>query len=118
MPPTRLLPSKDLNEPFQRFPQTHHDAGEAAQISTTVQFFRVVDQRFQAQHAFAFGIDLQGQASAQDLEDRQIIRRFLDHDFPTPGRAVLTVKRGPSFVSQDGLDALNPQSGPTASTIA
>src|SRR5215469_14913604 len=73
-----------------------------------------MDQRFQAQHALAFGINLQGQASAEDLEDRQIIRRFLDHDLPTPGRAVLTVKGGPSFVSQDGLEALNPQRGPTA----
>src|SRR5215472_14270206 len=73
-----------------------------------------MDQRFQAQHALAFGINLQGQASAEDLEDRQIIRRFLDHDLPTPGRAVLTVKGGPSLVSQDGLDALNPQRGPTA----
>jgi hypothetical protein len=59
-------------------------------------------------------IGLQGQASAEDLEDRQIVRRFLDHDFPTPGRAVLTVKGRPSFVSQDGLDALNPQRGTTA----
>jgi hypothetical protein len=83
-------PSKDLDEPFQRFPQTHHDAGEAAQISTTVQFFGVMDQRFQTQHMFAFGIDLQAQASAQDLEDRQIIPRFLDHDFPN--RAALSLR--------------------------
>src|SRR5215472_16218530 len=73
-----------------------------------------MDQRFQAQHALAFGINLQGQASAEDLEDRQIIRRFLDHDLPTPSRAVLTVKGGPSLVSQDGLEALDPQRRPTA----
>jgi hypothetical protein len=48
----------------------------AAQISITVQFFGVRDQRFQTQYAFASGINLQGQASAEDLEDRQIIRRF------------------------------------------
>ena len=31
--------------------------------------------RFDAKHAFAFGIDLQGQLATVQLEDRQIIRR-------------------------------------------
>ncbi len=71
-------------------------------------------QRLQAEHAFAFGINLQGHAPAGDLEHRQIIRRFLDHDSPTPGRAVLAVKSGPSFALQESLDALDPQRCTTA----
>jgi hypothetical protein len=35
-----------------------------------------------AKHAFAFAVDLQGQLSAVQLEDRQIICRSLDRDFP------------------------------------
>ena len=57
--------------------------------------------RFDAKDAFAFGIDLQGQLAAVQLEDRQIIHRSLDRDFPfgrTPAifRAML--------VTEDGLD--------------
>ena len=38
--------------------------------------------RLDAKDAFAFGIDLQGQFATVQLEDRQIIRRSLDRDFP------------------------------------
>jgi hypothetical protein len=38
--------------------------------------------RFDAKHAFAFSIDLEGQLAAMQLEDRQIIRRSLDRDLP------------------------------------
>jgi hypothetical protein len=91
-------------------PQTSYDAREADQFSTAPQFLRVMHERFQAEHAFAFGINLQGQAATGDLEHRQIIPRFLDHDSPAPGRAVLAVKSGTSFVPQESLDALNPHS--------
>ena len=37
---------------------------------------------FDAKHAFAFGVNLERQLAAMQLEDRQIIRRFLDRDFP------------------------------------
>jgi hypothetical protein len=40
---------------------------------------------FDAEHAFAFGIDLQGQFAVMHLEHRQIIRRRLDHDSPSGG---------------------------------
>ena len=44
--------------------------------------------RFDAKHAFAFGIDLEGQLAAVQLEDRQIIGRSLDRDFPFADRLV------------------------------
>jgi hypothetical protein len=34
------------------------------------------------EYAFALGIDLERQSAAMQLEDRQIIRRSLDRDFP------------------------------------
>jgi hypothetical protein len=43
--------------------------------------------RFDAKHAFAFAIDLQSQFATVQLEDRQIIGRSLDRDFPF-GRAL------------------------------
>jgi hypothetical protein len=38
--------------------------------------------RFDAKDAFAFGIDLERQLAAVQLEDCQIIRGSLDRDFP------------------------------------
>src|ERR1039457_4995686 len=43
---------------------------------------RIVDHRLDAKYALAFGINLQTQLAAVQLEDRQIIRRSLDRDFP------------------------------------
>ena len=41
-----------------------------------------MSNRLDAKDAFAFSIDLQSQLAAVQLEDRQIIRRSLDRDFP------------------------------------
>src|SRR5437868_6305333 len=70
--------------------------------------------RFDAKHAFAFAIDLQSQLATVQLEDRQIIGRSLDRDFPF-GRAL-----GPSatfravFRSEDRLDGFQVQWRTTA----
>ena len=47
-----------------------------------MQFCGVVRNGLDAEHAFAFGINLQRQSAAVQLEDGQIIRRSLDRDFP------------------------------------
>src|ERR1700756_1671748 len=57
--------------------------------------------RFDAKDAFAFGINLQSQLAAMQLEDRQIIHRSLDRDFPF-GRTPAIFWAVP--VTQDGLD--------------
>ena len=65
---------------------------------------------FDAKYAFAFGIDLEGQLAAVQLEDRQIIGRSLDRDFPfgrplgspAMNRAMPVSKDRP-----DGLQCLN-----------
>src|ERR1700751_2794912 len=65
--------------------------------------------RFDAKDAFAFGIDLEGQLAAVQLEDRQIIGRSLDRDFPfgrPPGSAAIN-RAMP--VSKDRLDGLQVQ---------
>src|SRR5947207_8000753 len=70
--------------------------------------------RFDAKHAFAFAIDLQSQLATVQLEDRQIIGRSLDRDFPF-GRAL-----GPPatfravFRSEDRLDGFQVQWRTTA----
>src|SRR4030088_3379837 len=59
-----------------------------------------------AKHAFAFGIDLQSQLAAVQLEDRQIIRRSLNRDFPF-GRALCSPAIFRTMlVSEDGFDGL------------
>src|SRR5690242_13376604 len=70
--------------------------------------------RFDAKHAFAFAIDLQGQLATVQLEDRQIIGRSLDRDFPF-GRALgppATFRAMPG--SEDRLDGFEVQWRATA----
>src|SRR6202043_2018254 len=52
------------------------------QRATAVQLALCMSNRLDPKDAFAFGIDLQRQLAAVQLEDRQIIRRSLDRDFP------------------------------------
>src|SRR5467141_4916816 len=60
-------------------------------------------------HAFAFGIDLERQPATVQLEDRQIIRRSLDRDFPF-GRALGSPAINRAMpVSEDRLDGLQVQ---------
>src|SRR6267142_6712326 len=54
---------------------------------------------------FAFAIDLEAQLATVQLEDRQIIGRFLDADFPL-GRSLGSAISRTTPVSQDRLDGL------------
>src|SRR5205085_918285 len=62
--------------------------------------------RFDAKHAFAFGIDLEGQLAAVQLEDRQIIGRSLDRDFPFGRPLGSPAINRAMLVSKDRLDGL------------
>src|SRR6202045_1923756 len=65
--------------------------------------------RFDAKHTFAFGIDLERQLATVQLEDRQIIRRSLDRDFPF-GRPLGSPAINRAMpVSEDGFDGLQVQ---------
>src|SRR5438132_8094823 len=59
-----------------------------------------------AKDAFAFGIDLEGQLAAVQLEDRQIIRRSLDRDFPFGRPLGSPAINRAMLVSEDRLDGL------------
>jgi hypothetical protein len=61
-----------------------------------------------AKDTFAFAIDLEGQLAAVQLEDRQIIGRSLDSDFPL-GRSLASAMPRAASVSQDRLDSLQVQ---------
>ena len=74
----------------------------------TAELFRIVDDHLHAKHVFAFGINLQSQLAAAQLEDRQIIRRFLDRDFPFVGLLPLAIF-GPVPVAQNRLDRFQVQ---------
>ena len=67
-----------------------------------------MSNRLDAKDAFAFGIDLEGQLAAVQLEDRQIIRRSLDRDFPFR-RPLSAAVFWALLVSEDGLDGLQVQ---------
>src|ERR1700730_14296038 len=67
-----------------------------------------------AKHAFAFGIDLQSQLAAVQLEDRQIIRRSLNRDFPF-GRALCSPAIFQTMLgSEDGFGGLEIEWGTAA----
>src|ERR1700739_4205399 len=79
-----------------------------------VELPRIMSNGFDAKDAFAFGVDLERQLATAQLEDRQIIRRSLDRDFPF-GRPLYS----PAIfwampISEDRLDGLQVQWGAAA----
>ena len=56
--------------------------------------------------SLALGIDLQSQLAAMQFENRQIIRRFLDRDFPLSGSIFSLAVLRTALVAQDGSDGL------------
>src|SRR6266850_2219852 len=76
-----------LGKPFQDTFQSGDHLRKLVQRPATVELSRVMGNDLDAKDAFALGIDLQSQLAAVQLEDRQIIRRSLNRDFPF-GRAL------------------------------
>jgi hypothetical protein len=97
---------KGIHKALQDAFQTGNDLWKALQRSLTVQFQSVVSHRLHAKHAFAFGINLQSQLAAVQLEDRQIIRRSLDRHFPIGRPLFAFAISWTTPVSQDGPDGL------------
>ncbi len=79
---TLIHAAQSIHESHQNGLRLHHDLRKLLQRTSTPEFLRVVDHHLNAKHALAFGINLQSQLAAVQLEDRQIIRRFLDRYFP------------------------------------
>src|SRR3979490_1772584 len=73
-----------------------------------------MSNRLDAKEAFAFSIDLQSQLAAVQLEDRQIIRRSLDREFPFGRPLHSAVDFRTRLVSADGLDCLQIELSPAA----
>src|SRR3954452_19601439 len=90
---------------FKRETTSGNLSNERPQLS----FARVMGDGLEAKHAFAFGIDLQSQLAAVQLEDRQIIRRSLDCDFPFGRRFVSETILRATLVSENRLDGLQVQ---------
>src|ERR1700759_5064065 len=65
--------------------------------------------RFDAKHAFAFAIDLQSQLATVQLEDRQIIGRSLDREFPFDRSLGSSAIFRAMPVSEDRLDGFQVQ---------
>src|SRR3954452_4954864 len=95
---------------FKRETTSGNLSNERPQLS----FARVMGDGLEAKHAFAFGIDLQSQLAAVQLEDRQIIRRSLDRDFPFGRPLGSAVDFWTMRASDDGLDGLQIERGPAA----
>src|SRR3954454_11105054 len=96
--------------PFNRETTSGNLSNERPQLSSVVLWANRLD----AKDAFTFGVDLQGQLATVQLEDRQIIRRSLDRDFPF-GRALgppATFRAMPG--SDDRLDGFEVQWRATA----
>ena len=64
-------------QPFQ----SRDDLGQLVQCAAAVEFPCVMGNGLDAKHTVAFAIDLEGQLATVQLEDRQIIRRFVDAHF-------------------------------------
>src|SRR5208282_628903 len=99
---------QDLEEPVQDGDQPGDDLREPVQLSATAQVYRVVSNHLDPQDALAFGIDLEGQPSAMDFEDRQIILRSLDHDLES-NRFLLVVAPATLLDTKDRFDGADVQ---------
>src|SRR5881397_1631983 len=69
---------------------------------------------FDAKDTLAFGIDLQCQLAAMQFEDRQIIRRSLDRDFPFSRSSFSGAIFRTGLITENGFDGLKIQRCPTA----
>ena len=67
-----------------------------------MQILSIVNNDLNAQDAFAFGIHLGGDLPEMELENRQVIRRSLEHDFAARCFVAL-MSEGTSFGSEDSL---------------
>src|SRR6266498_904319 len=72
----------------------------------TTQILGVRDDHLDAEHAFAFAIDLQNQLAIVNLEDRQVIGRSLDHDSPAGSILYTSSAMGPVTIAEDGFDPI------------
>src|SRR6476660_1744058 len=68
-----------------------------------------MDDDLDPKHAFAFAINLQSQATTVQLEDRQIIGRSLDRDFPLCCALFARAIFWTALVSKDCLYSLQVQ---------
>src|SRR5262245_18818123 len=101
--------AQSLHEPLEQAFQSTDELGEAIQQASAVELSNIVSNSLDAKYAFAFGVDLQSQLAAVQLEDRQIIRRSLDRDFPLRRPHVSWAVFRPALVSEDRLDGLQVQ---------
>ncbi|HUE00901.1 MAG TPA: hypothetical protein VMR62_15125 [Bryobacteraceae bacterium] len=79
---TLIDATESIHEPLENGFRFGHNLGKPLQRTSAPEFLGIVDDHLDAKDAFAFGLDLQSQLAAVQLEDRQIIRRSLDRDFP------------------------------------
>jgi hypothetical protein len=70
--------AQSFHESLKHAPQPTDDLGEVMQQAPTVELSNILSYSLNAKYALAFGIDLQRQLAAVQLEDCQIIRRSLD----------------------------------------
>ena len=89
--------------------QSRHHFWKLVQRTAALQFLRVVGNCFDAKDAFAFAVDLERQLAAAQLEDRQIIGRSLDRDFPFGRPRCSPAMFRATPISQDRLDGLQVQ---------
>ena len=66
-----------------------------------MEYLRIVQDGFDAEYTFAFGIDLQRQIAAMQFEDRQIIRRSLERDLPFRQPTFTFAISGPVRIAQN-----------------
>jgi hypothetical protein len=95
--------AQSFHESLKHASQPTDDLGEVMQQAPTVELSNILSYSLNAKYALAFGIDLQRQLAAVQLEDCQIIRRSLDRDFPFGRPHVAWAVFWPALVSKDRL---------------
>jgi hypothetical protein len=102
-----------VQEPAEHIAKPRDNLWETVQPAATAEFGSIVHNRFEAEDALAFGVRLQSQLAKVQLENRQIIRRSVDHNLQSSS-LVSPVAMRATFATEDGLPTLHIQTGTTA----
>ena len=77
------------------------------QTSFATKLGSIMYDNLDSQYASAFAIHLHGESAEMDFEHRQIIDRFLDHDFDPRQFTMPVTVVGTVFMAKDGLERTN-----------
>ena len=106
--------SQDGDEVIDDVVECQNNLGESVNALAAVKVFDVVSNGFDAEHAFAFAVHLDGEPAHVELEHSQIPDRSLDHSLASRQLAVVIPVVGTPLQAEDFLDGFDVEGSPSS----